>query len=150
MKVAIDTITEKGIFVEEDIIPEGWDMDSSDVHFLPPVHCEGTFISQGKNIYVKMVVVTRRSIICARCLEHAEHEVKQIFDLYYSSSNAGEYIDVDADVREHILLEFPMKVLCFPECKGICHGCGVNLNTDECKCVNREFQSGENRMKFCV
>ncbi len=43
-------------------------------------------------------------------------------------------LDVDSIVREDVLLSLPTKHLCDEDCKGICAGCGVNLNEQECKC----------------
>ena len=56
------------------------------------------------------------------------------FDLYYDGTELKDYLEIDQDVREKILLNFPMKVLCKPGCKGLCPNCGVNLNYQECKC----------------
>lgn len=43
-------------------------------------------------------------------------------------------LDVDALINSEILLSLPMKVLCRPDCKGICMVCGQNLNLGECGC----------------
>ena len=38
--------------------------------------------------------------------------------------------------RTDVLLHIPMKHLCRKDCKGVCAGCGTNLNKDTCKCVH--------------
>ncbi|MCX5681113.1 MAG: DUF177 domain-containing protein [Candidatus Omnitrophica bacterium] len=43
-------------------------------------------------------------------------------------------MDVGEDIREEIILGFPDKVLCAEECKGLCAGCGANLNNEKCQC----------------
>ncbi|HOO25211.1 MAG TPA: DUF177 domain-containing protein [Clostridiales bacterium] len=43
-------------------------------------------------------------------------------------------LDLDSLAREDILLAMPTKVLCADDCKGLCAGCGVNLNYEECRC----------------
>lgn len=134
MKAEVDKITENGLFLEEDSDPQTWDLDSFDIHFLKPIHCECRFNKIGKNIHAKAHVVTRRLIACSRCLERMEQEAHHDVDLYYCRANLEKYIEPDSDIREHILLNFPMKVLCNSECKGICTGCGANLNREECKC----------------
>jgi uncharacterized protein len=53
----------------------------------------------------------------------------------------GEVIDVDHLVAEQIFLALPVKVLCSEDCKGICPGCGVNLNEDPCRCKAERVQS---------
>ena len=42
--------------------------------------------------------------------------------------------DLDALVKEDVLLAIPSKVLCKPDCKGLCSQCGKNLNDGPCDC----------------
>jgi len=137
MKVNLCEINEQGLVKEEDIDPRLWEMDSFDVRFLNPVHCKGVFTRLGGQIKVSLLCLVRRKIVCSRCLEEAEQEVEQSFDLYYSQDKIRDSLDIDPDIREQILLAFPMKVLCDPECKGICPGCGVNLNRENCRCSGK-------------
>lgn len=44
----------------------------------------------------------------------------------------GETIRLDPLIREEILLNLPMDVLCQAECKGLCSVCGQDLNEREC------------------
>ena len=46
----------------------------------------------------------------------------------------GYNLDVDQLVRDELLLNLPMKVLCDEDCKGICNRCGANLNYETCDC----------------
>ena len=46
----------------------------------------------------------------------------------------GEVIEVDELVAEQIFLALPVKVLCSENCRGICPGCGANLNDEACGC----------------
>lgn len=46
----------------------------------------------------------------------------------------GYELDVEAFVKNEILINMPVKVLCRPDCKGICKKCGHNLNDGECGC----------------
>jgi uncharacterized protein len=45
-----------------------------------------------------------------------------------------ERLDVFPRVREALILELPIKVLCREDCKGVCQSCGANLNDGECGC----------------
>jgi uncharacterized protein len=134
MRVAINSIVDEGIQIEEDIEAEAWDMDSFDVKFVDKIHIKCDFSKAGGEILVKAYVVTHRLILCSRCMEEATQVVVQNFDFHYSITSLGDYLEMDNDIREELLLNFPMKVLCKPNCKGICPGCGVNLNHQECKC----------------
>ena len=46
----------------------------------------------------------------------------------------GTTLDVDAVLTEEFVLEMDTKNLCREDCKGRCPGCGVDLNTEPCKC----------------
>lgn len=46
----------------------------------------------------------------------------------------GYELDVEALVKSEILVNMPVKVLCKPDCKGICKVCGHDLNEGECGC----------------
>lgn len=43
-------------------------------------------------------------------------------------------LNVETFVYDEILLNWPMKILCCPDCQGICPVCGKNLNEGECGC----------------
>lgn len=43
-------------------------------------------------------------------------------------------LDIRTEIRDALLLAVPMKLLCREDCKGICQGCGANLNNEECRC----------------
>ncbi len=46
----------------------------------------------------------------------------------------GYQLNVETFVYNEILLNWPMKILCREDCKGICKVCGQNLNDGECEC----------------
>jgi len=46
----------------------------------------------------------------------------------------GYQLNVETFVYNEILLNWPMKILCKEDCKGICKVCGQNLNEKECGC----------------
>lgn len=134
MRLEVERIKDKEIELEEQIPASVWDMNSFDVKFVNNIHTLCRFLRAGKEIIVKAKVTTHRMIICSRCLEEVGQFVSQEFNLSYEISRLGDYLEVDKDLREEILLNFPMKVLCRPDCKGICPKCGANLNRQECKC----------------
>ncbi len=51
----------------------------------------------------------------------------------------GFELDVDKLVYAEILVNWPMKVLCKEDCKGICKVCGMNLNKEACDCQRTEL-----------
>lgn len=61
-------------------------------------------------------------------LEAAVSEEEQDTGLF------GYQFDVDDLIYDEISVEWPMKVLCKPDCKGICSVCGGDLNEGTCGC----------------
>ncbi|MGA1862382.1 DUF177 domain-containing protein [Deferribacter thermophilus] len=46
-----------------------------------------------------------------------------------------DYIEIDDIIKEEVTLLKPMKWLCKEGCKGICPGCGADLNREKCSCT---------------
>ncbi len=95
---------------------------------------------------------------CDRCLAETVSEIDVPMELYYHVTVPGERtaageedteirlfqpdqdsIDLDEEVRQTLLLEVPLKTLCGPDCKGLCPGCGADLNREECRCTHDEI-----------
>ena len=53
-------------------------------------------------------------------------------NLFVGNYSEDETIDAGRVVREDIVLNRPMRVLCQDDCKGLCPECGANLNEEDC------------------
>jgi len=98
---------------------------------------------------------------CIRCLDTFKHTYDFPFELYINreplegsteeielnnedlkfSFNHGECINLTDIITEQLALSLPMKLLCGNSCKGLCAGCGANLNNQECSCEKEGFKS---------
>jgi uncharacterized protein len=114
---------------------------------------EGTIVHRGGRLYLEASVESRAELECSRCLETFELKIEAGFDLVFhregrtqvpdavdeedfillTGTNERRY-DIFPRVREAILLELPIKSLCMADCKGLCSGCGENLNMSDCSC----------------
>ena len=47
-------------------------------------------------------------------------------------------IDFTDILNEMVILNLPIKNLCKEDCKGICAGCGADLNENKCQCKEAE------------
>ena len=43
-------------------------------------------------------------------------------------------LDLSDVLRQYLLTDEPLKVLCREDCLGLCPECGADLNTEKCKC----------------
>jgi len=134
MRIRVEEVAEQEVILKEQVAVAAWNMDSFDVKFVDDICLDARFRKNGKEIFVDTQVMTYRVITCSRCLETVKQGVKQKLSFVYNVESLGEYLEIDKDVREEILLNFPMKVLCRQECRGLCPKCGVNLNNGQCKC----------------
>ena len=84
---------------------------------------------------------------CDRCLSLVEIRVPiRIMERFTQEETAagdpdGEHyylegyeLDTDRMIEDAAQTEFPVKILCREDCKGICMICGHNLNEGECGC----------------
>ncbi len=92
-------------------------------------------------------------IPCARCLEEVPTSIRFDIDKKLRIEEDGlvddemeqpDYLigfelDVDKLVYAEILVNWPMRVLCKDDCKGICKVCGMNLNKGACSCQRTEL-----------
>ncbi len=62
-----------------------------------------------------------------------EARIEDVEFSYYS----GDQIDLSPLLNEQVILSLPIRPLCAESCRGLCAGCGVNLNRDSCRCETR-------------
>lgn len=121
---------------------------------LRPVEGELHLVRKGQTVRLQGVVKGTLSLLCDRCLEpyildvthpftylmlpleghHFKPEIELTPEEAETSFYEDEMIPIRAILREQILLEIPMKGLCSPHCKGLCPGCGTNMNVGSCSC----------------
>jgi uncharacterized protein len=46
----------------------------------------------------------------------------------------GPALDLAEVFQERVFLALPVKVLCAEDCRGLCPGCGADLNQELCRC----------------
>ena len=86
------------------------------------------------------------SLLCDRCAQPfekektVEYETLLAFELENGESDEIVLLDkdgvleLDELMQEVFLLEMDMKNLCSEDCKGLCSGCGADLNREPCRC----------------
>lgn len=134
MKIKVEKIKDKVIEIEEEIPASSWELDSSDITFINSILLKSKFFRVRDEIVAETSVITHRDVVCSRCLRQIRQAVEQSFTKSYKDSEVGECLEINDDIREDILLNFPAQVLCKQDCKGVCSRCGVDLNHQECEC----------------
>ena len=66
-----------------------------------------------------------------------EEQLSELDDEYVLID--GNELDVDMALREELLLDFPMRLLCSEDCLGLCPRCGKPKNQGDCGCSDKEI-----------
>ena len=139
--------------VQHDLIPiemECFKLDGTKYRFVKKNPVDMTITCTGdRKVHVECSTEISLMLPCSRCLEDVEtlfsihvskdldfNETTQdrIDELDETNYIVGYDLDVDVLIYNEILLDFPLKVLCSDDCKGICNVCGINLNKETCQC----------------
>ena len=94
---------------------------------------------------------------CSRCLSDVSVDTNLEVNLILSPSETekkeeaggdidyetyqGRTIDLNDYMREQVNLSLPYKVVCTEDCRGLCSGCGQNLNEQQCGCETHQEDS---------
>lgn len=135
------------------VVPFSCSVDLSDLQYgashpvTEPVEASGTVRNTAGVLVMSGSIKTCLHGVCDRCatkfsreveypiqavlveeLANEENEDEWVFPL------EGESADLQDIVRTVFVLNMESKLLCKPDCKGLCCRCGKNLNDGPCSC----------------
>ena len=112
-----------------------------------PVLATGTVRNTAGVLVMKGLLTTCLHGVCDRCASAFDQDVEIPIDVVLveeftneDSEDEGVFpieagaADLEDIVRTVFVLNLDSKLLCKPDCKGICHRCGKNLNDGPCDC----------------
>lgn len=125
------------------------------IYFDGSIRIKGNIGREEGLLLVNGEIQTKAILQCSRCLRIVKYPLRVTFRQVYSETGDGEDIlpirgdgiDLDRPVKESILLELPIKVLCREECKGLCPICGGDRNVTECDCKREETDLRMQKLK---
>lgn len=133
MKIPVLKIPIDGLELSQTYDPKEWAIDRDGLKVVSPIKAIALINKDEKNIFVHLTVTTDFEVECVRCLKKFEIPVEENFDLDYNIKGKTA-LDITSDIRQEMILEYPIKPLCDELCKGLCPKCGKNLNNGKCKC----------------
>jgi uncharacterized metal-binding protein YceD (DUF177 family) len=136
-----------------------------DFEFPPCLDVHLVYYRSGEDIFFRGAFGGDFTASCGRCLTSYSFHLAKGFDFVLSPDPAGcerkaealrsdelglsyystEEIDLAPLIKEQVLLALPTRPLCGEECRGLCGGCGVNLNSEKCVC---DALPGDPRMEL--
>jgi uncharacterized protein len=120
----------------------------------------------GEQLVVNGSLEVSTTATCSRCLEvfnqHFKTDFTELFTVLkhapvennrrseaLETANmltvSGDYLYLDEYIRQLIILSQEYNPVCAPDCKGLCAGCGEDLNKSVCRC-SRENESIDLRL----
>lgn len=160
MKISIHQITES--FAEvcfqegiEEVHLTHEEKPGSDFRFPFPLEVQLNYYRSGRDLFFQGELTGTAEGGCSRCLNSYQFPIEKKFDFvltpeplpakskelnrdelglgFYSSDE----IDLSPFIREQAILALPTRPLCDNQCRGLCPGCGVNLNSESCQCPSQ-------------
>ena len=131
MKIHVSQIPEEGIQQRERYDPSAMGMDREDVHPQSPFEVDAFVTKSDHELIVKTDIRCPLRCMCARCLEDFTGMVETGAVFTYRVQPV-DVVDITDDVRQEVILAYPMVPVCKPDCKGLCAACGQNLNVAAC------------------
>ncbi len=105
------------------------------------VQVKGTVRNRYQGIAIEATISAHAVAPCARCLGDVAFDVNVPLECFIGPDGVGDdlvniegghVIDLSTAVEEALFDEYPSKLLCSPECKGLCPVCGQDLNHGSC------------------
>ncbi|MGH7481543.1 MAG: YceD family protein [Longimicrobiales bacterium] len=128
-------------------------LDGDELCLSGPLHVEMEAQLAGSDVVVRGRVQSTVRAECRRCLKELELPLAENIAALYTASldeddDAGaadaedvyplarnaRTLNLGPMVRELVLLSVPAFAVCDDECRGLCPGCGIDLNEGECEC----------------
>ncbi len=158
MKITVSKIPEEGIEVHSSENAEGLDISPSDLILDDDVYIDAVISREGRIFFVDGTIKTVLRLTCSRCGRDSSYPLDTVFHCHEEPLTgasievemslkkgdmdidhyAGDEIEINTLFREQVLLAIPMHPLCKPDCLGLCHRCGQNLNVKKCDCPQEE------------
>jgi uncharacterized protein len=124
------------------------------IRFTGPIQARVHLSRSGEVILITSRIEARARCTCARCLEPfflplaSQFQISlkpkpdltpaEEFELSREDLETdfyeGEEVDLTPLIQDQVLLTLPPKVVCREDCRGLCQGCGRNLNREVCQC----------------
>jgi len=139
---------EKFAFILEEL-PE-----SSELSFCKPASVEGEVVNTGQGLELNAHVQTAVSGKCDRCLDEVciplefdiSEEYVRLSELEEDEDSGAamvltyneDWLDLAEAVKEHLILNLPMRTVCDPDCPGLCPSCGKKHKEGSCQCHQQD------------
>jgi uncharacterized protein len=124
--------------------------------FDSDAHVFGEITNEAGYMHLTLQATLHYQGECARCLSPVSGTFSLEFERTVANEgtltdeqledNVDEYViieggelDLDEELREALILAFPMRLLCEQDCPGLCPKCGKPRREGDCACPTKEI-----------
>ena len=132
MKIHVNRVPETGLTHHAVYDPSELDMERLDIRLPKPFEVDAAIMKADQELVVDVDIRCPLRMTCSRCLEEFDAVVTPEALLSYTV-HPTDVVDITEDVRQEIILAYPMIPVCQAGCKGLCGECGQNLNHGRCR-----------------
>ncbi len=154
MSISLSNADERPITFSEEVIVAVDRLDSNQVATPVTVRLEGRVLPMDGGYLVEGSMDAEGSLVCSRCLVPVPWKVNDRYtvelrnppdsdheDVELNGADldvvfiVNDQLDIDHLAAEQVMLNLPMRILCQPDCSGLCPQCGANKNQEgSCQC----------------
>lgn len=153
MKVSVASLQPVPLQLEATDQPADIGLEAEHVAFPAPVKVSVKLTRMQQEVLAKGEATTTARVQCSRCLAEVDLPLSGSFEALFVPKDRepdeqrrhdhddqhvsfySEFtVDLSDEIVQCLLLELPMRLLCAPDCAGLCPQCGQNLNEGSCNC----------------
>ncbi|MEN6624952.1 MAG: DUF177 domain-containing protein [Candidatus Sumerlaeia bacterium] len=160
LKIPVEQLREGPIELDLDMDPREIELQDEDYTFNGRVTGRVVFNIVGHDVFAVGDMTVPAEGKCVRCLEPAQTVVNATVNETWIRGGApdtdegsdieaivntyvGDFVEPTGVLRELIMAALPDRLYCREDCKGLCPGCGANLNTEPCHCPHEAGQDDQ-------
>lgn len=127
--------------------PVAWSLELSRLLPEEPLAAEVMLEGASGGVFASGTAAALVEHTCHRCTATWRERIEVPFGEMISSGEDADYplegdvADLEAPVRDTVLLALPLVPTCRPDCAGLCGRCGADLNTGACPGHDEESTS---------
>ena len=140
LRIAVTQIPSEGCIKELDCLPSDLSFEPEEIEVSKPIKVTARLKKEIDFIHLKGEISVNLKLHCSRCLEDFKKDFRYNLNLEFPVRREQTSIDITEALRQELILNYPFKILCSPDCKGLCPVCGANLNKGRCNCKVNSVQ----------
>jgi uncharacterized protein len=134
VKIDISRVSQEKLTLKEEFSPQSLELETGIIKLNSALKATAEVSRITNAVTILLSLEAKMRTECSRCLEEIAIDFKKKTQLSYSVDSQEHVIDLDPQIREEVILDYPLKPLCKADCMGLCPKCGKNLNEGKCGC----------------